>query len=334
MQTVGSQVIDFPSRRRALPRMYETDAERAARLETEKQTLVEELALERVLRRDAEQKVEQLTARVAELESLPPKQRRRTKAEMEAAEPKEYSEVKSDGKRKARPAEPIRSYDDFVAIQNYFLERGKVRDWAMWTIGVSLGLRISDLLSLKIHSLLNDDKKTFRKRLMVLEQKTSKLNNCLITESVVAAATRLFDSMNWQFELNDYLFKSNKTKGKMFEEYGWKILSDAGKALDLPIVIGSHTMRKSFANIAACVDKSCIDMNSITKIQGLLNHADQRVTMRYLGTYQQMFDKARQSVSDFVLGKTDVHDIVAGTNSSIKDVIVKLEQIEQKLSSL
>lgn len=332
MQTaIASNVLEFP--RRSIPRIFETDAERASRLETEKQTLVEELALERVLRHDAEQKVEQLTARIAEFEALPPKHKRRTKAEMEAAEPKEYSEVKSDGKRKARPAEPIRSYEDFVAIQNYFLERNRVRDWAMWTIGVSLGLRISDLLSLKIHSLLNDDKKTFRKRLMVLEQKTSKLNNCLITESVVNAATKLFDSMNWQFELDDYLFKSNKTKGKMFEEYGWKILSDAGKALDLPIVIGSHTMRKSFANIAACVDQSNIDMNSITKIQGLLNHADQRVTMRYLGTYQQMFDKARQSVSDFVLGKTDVHDIVAGTNTSINDIIAKLEQIEQKLPS-
>ena len=117
----------------------------------------------------------------------------------------------------------------------------------------------------------------------------------------------------------------------MFEEYGWKILSDAGKALDLPIVIGSHTMRKSFANIAACVDQSSIDMNSITKIQGLLNHADQRVTMRYLGTYQQMFDRAREAVSDFVMGKTDVHEIIAGTNITINDVIAKLEQIEQKL---
>ena len=324
-------VIEFPTRRSTIPRMFETDAERASRLETEKQTLVEELALERVLRRDAEHKVEELTARIAVLETLPPKRKRRTKAEMEALEPHEYSEVKSDGKRKAHPAEPIRSYEDFAKIQNYFLEQGRIRDWAMWTIGVSLGLRISDLLSLKIHSLLNDDKKTFRKRLVVKEQKTSKINNCLITEAVVDAATRLFDSMNWQFELDDYLFKSRKTKGKMFEEYGWKILSDAGKALDLPIVIGSHTMRKSFANIAACVDQSSIDMNSITKIQGLLNHADQRVTMRYLGTYQQMFDRAREAVSDFVMGKTDVHEIIAGTNITINDVIAKLEQIEQKL---
>lgn len=331
MQPMVNNVLEFPIQ--SIPRAFETDAEMISRLETEKQTLVEELALERVLRHDAEQKVEQLTARISELETLPKKHKRRTKEEMQAEEPKEYSEVKSDGKRKAHPAEPIRSYEDFVAIQNYFLERNKIRDWAMWTIGVSLGLRISDLLSLKIHSLLNDDKKTFRKRLMVVEQKTSKLNNCLITESVVNAATKLFDSIDWQFKLDDYLFKSNKTKGKMFEEYGWKILSDAGKALNLPIVIGSHTMRKSFANIAACVDKSSIDMNSITKIQGLLNHADQRVTMRYLGTYQQMFDNARQAVSDFVLGKTDVHVIVAGTNTSLSDVLAKLEAIEQKITN-
>ena len=53
--------------------------------------------------------------------------------------------------------------------------------------------------------------------------------------------------------------------------------------------------------------------------------------MRYLGTYQQMFDRAREAVSDFVMGKTDVHEIVAGTNITINDVIAKLEQIEQKL---
>lgn len=332
MSVLDDTVIDFSHSVFSIPKMFETDGERIARLETEKQTLIEELALERIMRHNSEQQVETLKKRIVELETSPPPRKRRTRKEIEAETPQEYSEFKSDGKRKSRPADPIRSYEDFAAIQQYFLEQNKVRDWAMWTIGVSLGLRISDLLSLKIHSLLNDDKKTFRKRLMVIEQKTSKTNNCLITEAVVNAATKLFESVNWDFELDDYLFKSNKTKGKMYEEYGWKILSDAGKALSLPIVIGSHTMRKSFANIAACVDKSNIDMNAITKIQGLLNHGDQRVTMRYLGTYQQMFDRARQSVSDFVLGKTDVHEIVAGNNATIDDIVAKLDQLERKLS--
>lgn len=312
-------------------KLFETDSEKISRLEIENKSLIEELALERIARKDAEDRVYRLEQEIEALKTTP-KRKRRTKAEIAAEEQQEFTEFKSDGKRKARPAQPIRSYEDFAAIQNYFLERGDIRDWAMWTIGVSLGLRISDLLSLKICNLLNEDK-TFRKRLYIIEQKTSKMNNCLITQSVVDAATKLFESMDWKFDMNDYLFKSNKTKGKMFEEYGWKILSDAGKALSLPIVIGSHTMRKSFANIAACVDKSSIDMNAITKIQGLLNHSDQRVTMRYLGTYQQMFDRARESVSDFVLGKTDIHEIRAGDNYTIDDIMSKIDQLDKKISN-
>lgn len=312
----------------AIAKLYETDEEKIRRLEHENAQLREELAVERKFRYDAERTNECLNKRIEELQTTP-KRKRRTKAEMEADEEKEYTEFKSDGKRKSRPADPIRSYEDFVSVQNYFLNGNKIRDWMLWTVGVSLGLRISDLLSLKIREILNDDL-TFRKRIIVIEQKTSKANNCLITESVIDAVTKYFDSIQWKFNLDDYLFKSNKTKGKMYEEYGWKILSDAGKALNLPIVMGSHTMRKSFANIAACVDKSNIDMNAITKIQGLLNHSDQRVTMRYLGTYQQMFDKARKSVSDFVLGKTDVHELVAGNNYSIDDIMSKLDSLEEK----
>lgn len=314
-----------------LSRIYETDEEKIIRLELENKQLIEELALERGTRYDAERRCEELMATINQLQAAP-KRKRRTKKEMLEAEEIEYCEFKSDGKRKSRPAESVRSYDDFFAVQQHFLSKNKIRDWMLWTVGVSLGLRISDLLSLKIKEILNDDL-TFRKRIILIEQKTSKANNCLITESVINAITRYFDSINWKFELEDYLFKSNKTKGKMYEEYGWKILSDAGKALNLPIVIGSHTMRKSFANIAACVDKSTIDMNAIAKIQGLLNHSDQRVTMRYLGTYQTMFDKARVAVSDFVLGKTKVNELVAGNNFTIDDIVSKLDTLESKISS-
>ena len=269
--------------------------------------LKRELAVERALRFEAERKAEKLQELI-----LSDKTIKVTKPLKKPTSPvNEYSEYKSDGIRKARPAESIRSYEDFAAIQQYFLGRDKIRDWMLWTVGVSLGLRISDLLSLKIRSVLNNDR-SFRNRIFTIEQKTDKLNNCLITESVISAITKYFDSIEWNFSLDDYLFKSNKTKGKMYEEYGWKILSDAGKALSLPIVIGSHTMRKSFANIAACADKAVIDMNAITKIQGLLNHSDQKVTMRYLGTFRDMYDRARIAVSDFVLGKTDIHELKVG----------------------
>lgn len=242
-----------------------------------------------------------------------------------------YTDFKSDGKRKAHAADAIRSYDDFTAIQQYYLDAGRIRDWAMWTIGVSLGLRISDLLSLRFGNIIDNDKKTFKPRIQIYEQKTGKLNNILITESVIDAITKYLDSIKWEFDLDGFLFPSRKTKGKMYEECGWRILSEAGKALNLPLVIGSHTMRKSFANIAACVDKSCIDMNAITKVQGLLNHSDQRVTMRYLGSYQTMFDKARIAVSDFVLGKTNVNEIIAGNQYTIDDVFERVDAVGKLL---
>lgn len=270
---------------------------------------------------------ESLEMRLGEQRAEPEKKTRTKRPDA----PERYSDFKSDGKRKPHAADSIRSYDDFRAMQQYYLDRGRIRDWTMWTVGVSLGLRVSDLLSLKFGDIIDTDKKTFMPRLRIREQKTGKSNACLITESVQHAITKYLDYLHYRFDLDGYLFASKKTGGKMYEEYGWKILSDAGKALNLPLVIGSHTMRKSFANIAACVDKSCVDMNSITKVQGLLNHSDQRVTMKYLGSYQDMYDRARIAVSDFVLGKTDVNEIIAGDQYTTEDVMNRLDALEKFL---
>lgn len=310
----------------------DSDAHKIELLEAHIDQLQVSLEYEKKLRAIAENKVCELTEELKRIKSS--RRIRRTKEELEN-EVKEYSVLKSNGFKKAQAAEPIRSFDDFVKMQQYLLtnesnRKNKVRDWAIWTIGVSLGLRISDLFRIKMKYILNDDKRTFRKRLMVFEKKTDKLNNCLITESVIDATTKYLDSINWNFELEDYLFSSQKTKGKLCEEYGWKIISDAGKALNFPFNVGSHTMRKSFANIAACLDTSTVDMNAITKIQGLLNHSSQEVTLRYLNTFQDMYDRARIAVSDFVLGKTDVNELRIGNSHTIEDVFEKLDTLEAK----
>lgn len=246
------------------------------------------------------EKIERLTQEIAELKNKPEK-RKKEKIE----QPQEYSEYKSDGKLKARSVDSIRSYDDFVAVQNYFLERGKIRDWAFWTVGVCFGIRVSDLVSLKIKNILNPDH-TFKQRVRIMEKKTSKLNDLLITEAVIDALSRYFDSINWGFTFDDYVFKSQK-KGRMTEQHGWRIISNAGKALNLPIIMGSHTMRKSFGNIVMCVSQSKIDMNAVTKLQVHYNHTDQRTTMNYIGVLKNACDEDRVAVSEFVLGKTGIN---------------------------
>ena len=133
---------DFPSVIPEIKKLYETSDEKIVRLELENKALIEELAIERTARHDAEHRAEELNARITELLQTS-KRVRRKKSEIE--EVTEYCEFKSDGKRKARPADPIRSYDDFAQMQQHFISKGKVRDWALWTIGVALGLSLTCL---------------------------------------------------------------------------------------------------------------------------------------------------------------------------------------------
>jgi len=237
----------------------------------------------------------------------------------------EYTEYKSDGKLKARPVESIRSYDDFAAIQNYFIERGNIRNWALWIAGISFGFRISDLLKIKIGWILNADK-TFKEKLTIVEQKTSKLNDFPLTESIIIALTKYFDSLNWDFEPDDFVFKSQK-KCKMTPQSAWRILSAAAKEAIPKMVIGSHTLRKSHANIMVCLLKTQIDINSLTAVQIALNHTDFKTTMRYLGIMDKILNKGRALVSDFVLGKSSVNELTIGSSATIDDVMAEIQKL-------
>jgi mRNA interferase MazF len=237
----------------------------------------------------------------------------------------EYNEYKSDGKLKARKMESIRSYDDFAAMQNYFLKDGNTRDWAMWTVGVSFGFRISDLLKIKYGWVLNPDK-TFRDRLTIIEKKTSKQNDFPLTESIIMALTKYFDSLDWSFDLNDHIFTSQK-KCVLTPQSAWRILSDAAKIVIPGITIGSHSLRKSHANIMACLLKSLIDINALTAVQFALNHSDFRTTMRYLGVMDKTLNKGRTLVSDFVLGKSGINELTIGSSTTIDDLMIEIQKI-------
>jgi len=245
----------------------------------------------------------------------------------------EYSSLKSDGKPKAQAAAPIRSYDDFKAMQNYFLERSQIRNWAFWTVGVSLGLRVSDLSALRVRHFLNDDG-SFKERLKIIEQKTGKVNDILITESVVNAISLYKASSEWAHTLDDYLFASKKTKESISTRHGWRILSNAGHALNLPIHMGSHTMRKSFINIYASTHKERIDTGFIATAQYLCGHSDQRTTMRYMPVLAQLADKAREAVSDFILGKSDINNLspITHNENTLREISTQLEKIQNMLT--
>lgn len=195
-----------------------------------------------------------------------------------------------------------------------------------------MGSRISDLVGLRFCQFFDDDMKP-RERVMVFERKTSKINNCLITEAMIDAFSVYFKVTQQEFSFDAYIFPSRKG-GHITPKHGWMILDEAQKALGLDYNLGSHSLRKTFANIVACVDSTHIDMGTIEKVQGLLNHGDSKTTLRYLGALQRVYDKARMSVSDFVLGRTDIDELDIQSSKSIDDVFCALEELSKKIDNM
>lgn len=214
-------------------------------------------------------------------------------------------------------AEPVRSLDDIRAIQNYFLSKNQVRNYAIFTVGVCTGLRVSDLFLLKLSDVLNEDL-SFKDEICIKEKKTGKLtsninDSCLITEAIRISLSKYLSTRNIK-SLDEPLFYSRKAgrfgDHSLDPRTGWRIFKQAQIALNLPYNMGSHTMRKSFVNIAVSIGgKANVDMTKLISVQHMLRHSDYRTTMTYLRLSSLFTEKARINVSDFVLGKTDKNDL-------------------------
>lgn len=242
-------------------------------------------------------------------------------------------------------AEYIRSLDDIKAIQNFYLTNFRYRDYMMFTVGICTGFRISDLTSLNISDVLNEDG-SFKEYIDITEKKTGKRSSnpddkCIITEAMkIAIATYLRHHKVRDY--NEPLMYSRKPdcngEHRIKEESGWRIIKQAQRALGLTYNLGSHSMRKTFANIAACCGReSNIDMNKLLQIQHMLKHSDYKTTMRYLNLNSIFTSRARTDVSDFVLGKTQYNDLteaLMGGNDSSDNKLDRIIELLDELTNL
>ena len=150
------------------------------------------LEYERLLRQELENKVAELQMEI-EMQKQNQKRKRRTKAErmqenIERAE-RMRTGKKKDGKPIAHAGMPLRSYDEYVAVREELKNGGGqgVRNAMMFTLGINMGVRASDLLNLKWRDIFENDG-SYRDRLYLVEQKTGKINSsCIITEAMKEA---------------------------------------------------------------------------------------------------------------------------------------------------
>lgn len=145
------------------------------------------------------------------------------------------------------------------------------RDLLLFTVGINVGLRISDLLALKVGDLRGKDAVT------ISEGKTRKSRTFTLNDSVKDAVNTLVPA---DASDDDYVFPSRKGAKPIGRVQAYRILNAAVERAGLSDVytsFGSHSLRKTFGFFAY---ESGVD---ITLLMRVLNHSSARETLRYIG---------------------------------------------------
>jgi len=181
--------------------------------------------------------------------------------------------------------EPIRDLKKIDAVKKYLLGSGKIRDYALFVLGINTGLRISDLLNLKWQDVLTEKKK-FKDSIYIREEKTGKEKIFPINESAKKALKTLFDSLS-DLDYTHPVFLSRQGKYERISRYSaYRVIHNACKAVGVPGKIGTHTLRKTWGYWAW---KNGIPLPIIMEV---LNHSSISVTKKYLGITQDEINKA------------------------------------------
>ena len=176
--------------------------------------------------------------------------------------------------------EAVRSLDEIKRVQDLLAKHGGQIYADIWTLGVNVGLRISDLLKIRMSD-------PHRGQLKLREGKTKK-TRVIDLNATAAAVIKRRQKENpeheWLFQVSSNR-SSNKpidrsTVARKFQEVGDIV----------GVRLGTHSMRKTLGwqmhSNGAPIERIC----------QVLNHSSPAVTMRYIGLIQE---DIKQAYSDF-----------------------------------
>ena len=175
--------------------------------------------------------------------------------------------------------QPIRDVKQIDTIKK-LLKKQSLRDYCLFVLGINSGLRISDLLKLRISDI--SDKGKIKDRIRLREKKTNKFKDFPLSNSTKSALKEYLNTR--EYNENEPLFISRKNKGFLLRQQAYKIINDVAKSVGIKEKIGTHTLRKTFGYHAYN------NGYDITLIQKLFNHSSPSVTLRYIGITQDEMD--------------------------------------------
>ena len=228
-----------------------------------------------------------------------------------------YVNRKKDGATFPKPTEgdPIRDpkdLQDFLFALKTNSSKDRVlcaRNYAIFMTGITTGLRVSDILKLKVRDVLTLDGK-IKPNLHIVEQKTSKTNIIPKISNLLANALieylNLVGEIGLEFDYTDYLWVGHKAHDVIINEKPlsrksiYKIFQNVANQIEMrvPTHVSTHTMRKTFGYYM--YKKSTDKANTLIILQEWYNHSTPNITLSYIGITKEEKIKTFDVLDNFL----------------------------------
>jgi len=134
--------------------------------------------------------------------------------------------------------QPIRDKKTLETMKKVL--RSNLRDYCLFVLGINSGLRISDLLLLKVSD-VNDNGK-IKDRIVIREKKMNKLKDFPLGETSKKALKEYVVTLSPE----QALFASRKGGEAITRQQAYRILNDAARSIGIKEKIGTHSLIKTF----------------------------------------------------------------------------------------
>lgn len=184
-------------------------------------------------------------------------------------------------KAEIKDVQPIRSLEKIKDMKWSLKKWCGERDYIMFLIGINAGLRISDLLDLKIVDVKG------KKKLTIIEGKTKKPRDVYLTN--------IYEELNeyiGTLESTEWLFPSRKGDKPISRIQAYRQLNKAADMVDITEGIGTHTLRKTFGYW------HYKQFKDVAELQMILNHSHPQITLDYIGITDEQIEN---NMKNFVL---------------------------------
>lgn len=183
----------------------------------------------------------------------------------------------NEGVDKLNKVEPIRDVEKIEEMKKV-LKNDSYRNYMMFLFGINTGLRISDILRVKVKDVKNKSHITMK----------TKKNNKTIKRILPPMLRHELNDFIFNKADGEFLFKSRQGENKKLSpSQAYNILKKNAEKIGLEN-IGTHSMRKTFAYHHYQENKD------VAILQKMFRHSAPSVTLDYIGIDQDIQDKSME----------------------------------------